>query len=67
MIIGSHNNYIILTFIDDGTDEVDNKNMNRTILDGNVVNMSLIIIEGNDGAINADDSKCIVYYNIIFY
>ena len=32
--------------------------MNITILDGNVMNMSLIIDEGNHGDIDADNSAC---------
>ena len=34
------------------------KTINRTLLDGNVMNMSLFIIEGNYGAIDAGDSTC---------
>ena len=39
LIIGSPNNWIILNFIDDGTDNVDYKCVNQTILDGNVMNI----------------------------
>ena len=36
------------------------------ILDGNVMNMSLIIMEGKYGAIDADDPPCHGYYIINF-
>ena len=39
---------------------------NQTILDGNAMNISLIIIEGNYFAIDDDDSKCNGYYIIRF-
>ena len=42
------------------------KQINQTILDGNVMNMSLIITEGNYGAIDSDDSTCHGFYIIIF-
>ena len=38
--------------------------MNQTILDDNVMNMSLIITEGKYGAIDAYDSSCNGYYII---
>ena len=41
--------------------------INRNILDGNLMNMYLIIMEGNDSAIDDDDYTCHVYYIIIFY
>ena len=53
-------------FLDDGTDEEYYKNNNRNILDGNVMNMSFIIIEGKYGAIDTDDSSCHCYYIIKF-
>ena len=40
--------------------------MNLTILDGNTISMSLIIMEGNYGAIDDDDSACHGYYIIKF-
>ena len=40
--------------------------MNRTIIEGNVMNMSLIITKGNYGAIDADNSSCNGYYIIKF-
>ena len=43
------------------------KHINRTILDGNVMNMSLIITEGKYGAIDTDDSSCHDYYIIMFF
>ena len=56
-----------MNFIDNGTGNVECKCMNGTILDGNVMNMSLIIIEVNYGAIDADDYTCHGYYVAIFY
>ena len=49
-------------FYYDGTDEEEYKQMNRTIFDGNVMIMSLIIMEGGYGVIDADDSTRHVYY-----
>ena len=65
-IIGCHNNFILMVFLDDGTDEEYYKNINRTILDGNVMNMYLVIMEGKFGAIDTDDSSCHGYYTIKF-
>ena len=56
-----------MNFIDDGIDEEWHKNINRTIIDGNVMNISLIIMEGNYGAIDADDSTRDGYYIIRFF
>ena len=53
-----------MNFVCNGTDEEDYKHMNRNILDGNVVNMPLIIIGGKYGDIDADDSSCHSYYII---
>ena len=47
-----------MIFFDDGTYEYDYEHINRTTLDGNVMNMYLIIMEGKYGAIDADDSLC---------
>ena len=55
-----------MNFIDNGTGNVECKCMNGTILDGNVMNMSLIIIEGDYDDINDDDSTWHGYYIIIF-
>ena len=51
-------------FVDYGTYEEDCEHINRNILDGNVMNMSLIIMEENYGAIYDDDSSCHGYYII---
>ena len=51
-----------MIFKDEGIDEVYKKNINRTILDGNVMNMSLIIIEGKYGAIDTGDFLCHGYF-----
>ena len=40
--------------------------MNQNILDGNVMNMSLIVTEGDYVDIDADDSTCHGYYIIKF-
>ena len=55
-----------MNVIDDGTGDVDYECIQKSILDSNVVNMSLIIIEGNDGSIDAADSTCHGYYIIKF-
>ena len=52
--------------LNNGTDEEYYKNYNWTILDGNVINMSLIIIEGKYGAIDTDNFLCHSYYIIKF-
>ena len=49
-----------------GIDEEDWKHINWNILDGNVMNLSLIIMEGNCGAIDYDDYSCYGYYIIKF-
>ena len=59
--------FIIMNFLDDGKYEEEYKQINQTILDGNVMNTSLIIIEGDYGAIDDDDSTCHCYHIIIFY
>ena len=65
-IIGCHNNCILINFLYDGTDEEYYENINRTILDGIVMNMYLINIEVKYGAIDTDDSLCNAYYIIKF-
>ena len=52
--------------MDDVTYEEDCERINQTILGGIVMDMSLIIIEGKYGAIDADDSSCNGYYIIKF-
>ena len=54
-------------FLDYRTGEVEYDNINRTLLDGNVTNMSLIFSKGNYGATDEDDTSCHGYYIIIFY
>ena len=49
-----------------GTDNVYYEFMNITIIEGNVMNVSLIITKGNYGAIDADNSSCHGYYIIRF-
>ena len=53
-------------FLDDRTYEEYYENINQTILDGNVMNMSLIITEGKYGAIDTDNYSCNCYYIIKF-
>ena len=53
-------------FLDDGTDEEYHEKNNRNILDGNVMNISLIITDGKYGAIDTGDSPCHGYYIIKF-
>ena len=53
-------------FSDDRTDEEYYKNTNRTILDVNVMNISLIIMSGKYGAIDTDYFSCYGYYIIKF-
>ena len=52
--------------LDDGTDEEYYEKFNQIILDGNMMNMSLIIMEGKYGTIYTDDSSCHGYYTIKF-
>ena len=56
-----------MNFVDDVTDEEDYEHINKTFIDGNVMNMSFIIMEGKCGDIDDDDSLCYCYYNIKFY
>ena len=53
-ILGCQNNWIIMIFFNDGTYEENYKHINQTILDGNLINMSLVIMEGNCGAVDSD-------------
>ena len=46
-----------MNFTNDRTYEVGHEQINRTIIDGNVNNIKLIISEGNFGAIDADDNS----------
>ena len=55
-----------MNFLYYGTDEEYYENINQTILDGNAMNMSLIIIEVKDGAIDTADYLCHGYYIIQF-
>ena len=55
-----------MNFIDDGTDEKKYKRINQNIIDGNVMNISLIVIEVNYGDIDADDYICHGCYIIRF-
>ena len=57
-ILGFHNNWIIINSLDGGTYEEIHEHINRTIFDGNVMNMPLIIMEGKYSAIDTDDSSC---------
>ena len=66
-ILGCHNNWILIQFSDDGTDEEYYKNINQNIIDGNVMNMSLIIMERKYGAIDADYYSYHGYYITKFY
>ena len=65
-IIGYHNKWISLNFSYNGTDEKIYKHINQTILDGNVMNIYLIIMLGKYGAIDNDDYYCHGYYIIKF-
>ena len=56
-IIGCRNNWVLISFLDDRTDGEYYKNINRNILDGNLMNMALIIMEVKHGAIDTDDSS----------
>ena len=49
-----------------GTDEEEYKHINWTVLDGNVMNMYLIFMEGKYGAIDTDNYLCHGYYIIKF-
>ena len=55
-----------MNFLDDGKNEELYENINRTIIDGNVMNTYLIIIEGKHGTIDTDDYLCHGYYIIKF-
>ena len=50
----------------DGTDEENYEHIYWTILGGNVMSISLIIMEGKYGSIDTDDSLCHGYYIIKF-
>ena len=54
----SHNNWIVINFLYDGTDNEEYKFINKYILDGNGMKMSEIISKDNNGAIDAYDTSC---------
>ena len=47
-----------MNFLDDETDELDYEKIIRTILDGDVTNISLITSNGKFYAIDADNNSC---------
>ena len=51
----SHNIWIIIDFIDDGTGGVEYKHSNKTIIDGSFKNMSLVVSKVKYGSIDAED------------
>ena len=53
-----------MNFLDDRIDEEEYERINPIILDANAMNMYYIIMEGNYGAIDADDSTFHGYYII---
>ena len=55
-----------MNLLDDRTENLDYECINQTILDGNVMNIILIIIELNYNEIDADGSTCNGYYIIRF-
>ena len=57
-ILGCHNNWIIINYVEDRTDEEIYKHINQTILNGNLMNTSLIVMKGKYAAIDYDDSSC---------
>ena len=61
--IGCHNNCIILNFSVDGTYEEEYKHINRYILDGNLMKVYLMIMEGD---YCSGDSSWHCYYIIKF-
>ena len=65
-IIGCRNNWILMNSLDDRTYEEYYENMNRTILDGNMMNIYLIVMEVKYGAIDTEDYSCHGYYIIKF-
>ena len=55
-----------MNILDYVTDEEINKHINPTIIDGNMMSMSLIIMERKYGYIDTDDYSCHSYYIIKF-
>ena len=51
----------------DGTGNVEHEFINRTIIDGNLTSVSLIITKGNYSFIDADNNSCHSYYTFRFY
>ena len=47
-----------MNFVDYGTGEEYYEQINQTIIDDNMMGISLISMEGKYGAIDADDSPC---------
>ena len=54
----SRNNCIIMNVLYYGTYHLDYEWINRTIIDGGVMNMSVIISKVNYGAIDAENTSC---------
>ena len=55
-----------MNFLDDGIDDEEYEFINKTILFGNIMNMSLVISKFNYGAIDAAYTSCKDCYIIIF-
>ena len=66
IIIGSSNNLIIINVLYDVTENVGYECNNQTIIDGNIMNMFLIIIELKYGSIDDNYSTYHGYYIIRF-
>ena len=47
-----------MNFIDDGIDDVEYKQINRTILDGNVTKMTLVISKVKFGTTDSEETSC---------
>ena len=54
-ILGIYNNWIIMNFINDGTDNIEYEHINLSIINGIISNISLLIYKGKFSSIDAKE------------
>ena len=61
-----HIDWVLMTFQDKGTDEADYKEVHQIVLKGMAQNMSVLVKEGNIGAITCDHAAQENFYVVQF-
>ena len=65
-VLGSYHDWVLMTFQDKGTDEADFKEVHQIVLKGMAQNMSVLVKEGNIGAISCDHAAQENFYVVQF-